>query len=216
MSFDFKNATYAVNGRSGFDLSTALRLWKAKFETVKHFRRDVIIHAQLEDFGKFVEESWDDIQPVTVQEALSEKNIEIRSVYFDCIGPAKLFEALEPELLDTKKVKKKRTRWDGSNKDYVHEFEDSYELYRIDSKKLFPDLNSWQQPNPIYAVRCWCTTTNREYWIYVPRDVVGSNPDAIAAIAWTIRIDVTNPKRILRQGDIIIAETSEDSNIVQP
>jgi hypothetical protein len=36
-------------------------------------------------------------------------------------------------------------------------------------------------------------------------------PDAIRAIAWTIRIDVTNPEKIYRQGDIIVVKKSKDS-----
>jgi len=43
-----------------------------------------------------------------------------------------------------------------------------------------------------------------------------SSPDAVSAIAWTIRINITHPKRIYRQGDIIIAEESENSVITAP
>ncbi len=35
--------------------------------------------------------------------------------------------------------------------------------------------------------------------------------DAIRAIAWTVRIDITNPERIYRQGDIIVVKKSNKS-----
>lgn len=218
-------ATYYVSGIPGFTLSEALRFWKAKFETIKHFKRDVITHERLEELGNFVKEIWDTIIPISVQEALSEQNTEKRRVMFDCIGVAKLFQQLDPELLDKQVIPKTRTRWDHNNKPWTHQFEDVYELYRIDGTKMFEQANKWQKPNPVYAVRCWCTTTNREYWIYVPAEAaIGkpewssakADPDAIRAIAWTIRIDITHPKRIFRQGDIIVAEESEDSTQVEP
>jgi hypothetical protein len=38
-----------------------------------------------------------------------------------------------------------------------------------------------------------------------------AKPDAIRAIAWTIRIDVDKPEKIYRQGDIIVVKKSKDS-----
>lgn len=222
MQEHFKNYKYAINSVQGFDLNTALRLWKAKFDTVKHFKRDVITHPALAELGQFVEEVWEDINPVTVQEALALQNLEHRRLYFDCIGVSKLFQSLEPKLLDRQVLKKTRKRWNEDNQEWDHHFEDVYELYEIDGNKLFGDLAtaSWMRAEPVFAVRCWCTTTNREYWIYVPRMAATGQrwasdkdiqPDAIRAIAWTIRLDITHPKHIYRQGDIIVAEASENS-----
>lgn len=220
-------ATYAIGGLSAFKLTEALRLWRAKFETIKHFRRDVIIHPALKDFGEFVEEIWNSISEFTVSEALKEPNLERRRVMFDCIGVGRLFSELGPVLLDSQTIHKFRKRWDDQNKAYDYEFEDTYELYQLDGDKLFGSnaaLNR-RKALPVYAVRCYCTTTMREYWIYVPSDValgarewdrINHIPNAIRAIAWTVRIDISNPKRIYRQGDIIIAEASPDSQKIQP
>jgi hypothetical protein len=224
-NINFQAATYYVSGFKGFNLSQAMRLWKAKFETIKHFKRDVITHPSLEELGNFVEEFWDGIIPISVQEALQEKNTEQRRVMFDCIGVVKLFQQLDPELLDRQVIPKTRTRWNQNNDCWTHQFEDVYELYKIEGNKLFEPINQWQTPNPVFAVRCWCTSTQREYWIYVPQEVAtgvqrwpdkGYRPDAIRAIAWTIRIDISKPKRIFRQGDIIVAEESADSKEVTP
>ncbi len=221
-TFDVNSTTYTVCKYPGYSLNEALRYWKAKFETVKHFKREVIKHPQLTEFGEFVEEVWDSIHPVTVQEAFHEMNLEKRRVMFDCIGVAKLFQELNPDLMDKQTIAKTRTRWDEQLHPYVYQFEDTYELYKIEGNKLFAVNSEWHQPISVYAVRCWCTSTGREYWIYVPEDIsVGTrwsplNPDAIRAIAWTIRIDVSHPKRIFRQGDIIIVEESDESKTVTP
>src|SRR5690606_31678634 len=132
---EFANAEYFVCNLGGFKLSEAMRYWKAKFETFKHFKRDVITHPGLTEFGAFVEENWNTIDPITVPEALQEKNVEKRRVMFDCIGVSKLFSELDPELLDSQVLKKQRTRWDDNNKPYTYEYDDIYELYKIPGEK---------------------------------------------------------------------------------
>jgi hypothetical protein len=118
-------------------------------------------------------------------------------------------------------ITKKRANWDDNNKESFRTFEDVYELYEIKGTKLFEKDRWGREPNPVYAVRCWCTTTNREYWLYVNNLAATGNNwawgndkntyDAIRAIAWTVRIDITNPERIYRQGDIIVVKKSKSS-----
>lgn len=221
---DFSKQTYTVSGIEKYNLTEALRLWKAKYPEYIDFEKDVITHSALKEFGDFVQEMWDSIIPVHIKDALSQENVEHRRVYFDCIGIQKIFTGLEPTLLDRQVINKHRIGWDDDNQQVNKQFEDVYELYMIDGKKMF-DRDQWgRDPNPVYAVRCWCTTTNREYWLYVPMQAaininwLGGNrpeqPDAIRAIAWTIRIDVKNPERIYRQGDIIVVKTTEEASTV--
>jgi hypothetical protein len=227
---DYSKQDYIVNNRSGWDLTTALRLWKTKYQDdYRDFQKEVIIHESLNDFDQFVQECWDTIELVTVEDALKVANTEERRTYFDAIGIEKLFKSLDPKLLDRQVLKKNRTRWDDEFNEYTHTFEDVYELYEIDGKKLY-DKDRWgNDPQPIFAVRCWCTTTNREYWLYVPREAaLGRNwwiggegpeniPDAIRAIAWTVRIDVQpeDVEKIYRQGDIIVAKMKDSAKITQ-
>jgi len=227
MKIDYAKQTYIVNGREGFDLSTALKLWKTKYESdYRDFQKAVITHESLNDFEEFVSSMWPLIEPVTIQDALIQDNTEDRRVYFDAIGIEKLFKSLDPKLLDKQTIKKKRTRWDDEFNEYTHEFEDVYELYEIAASKMFTKDRWGNEPRDhIYAVRCWCTTTNREYWLYVPRwaalgdhwwagDLNDEKPkaDAIRAIAWTVRLDVPigHVEKIYRQGDIIVAKIKEE------
>lgn len=231
--FDFRKANYTVSGVSGMTLDQAMRLWKAKYPTYEHFRRAVIKSEALKDFGEFVSDMWDSIEAVTAREAFEQKNAEMRRIYFDCIGVIELFKSANPKLLDKQVVKKLRKRWDDKNDIYDYEFEDVYELYSIDPNELYKDTDDqsvtrWRARTKYTAVRCWCTTTNREYWIYVPEsaalregireweDEDKKKYDAVKAIAWTIRVDITNPRRIYRQGDIIIAQEGERSESTTP
>jgi hypothetical protein len=204
-------------------MNDALRLWKTKYQDFKDFKKDVIKHPSLEDFGNFVEEIWDSITQVTIKEALQQENTEIRRTYFDCIGVEKLFQQLQPVLRDRQVITKKRTKWDDNNDPIEYHFNDVYELYEIDGKKLYNKDRFGRDPEPVFAVRCWCTTTNREYWIYVDREAATGNRwffhnetakyDAIRAIAWTIRVDVSTNDidKIYRQGDIIVVKLKKNN-----
>jgi len=113
---NYADYTYLVNGVSGFDLTTALRLWKTKYaEDYRDFQKDVITNVSLNDFDQFVQECWNKIKHVTVQEALQVENTEERRAYFDAIGIEKLFKSLDPKLLDKQVINKKRTKWDDAN-----------------------------------------------------------------------------------------------------
>ena len=219
---DYVGGDYVLNGQRGFPLDISMRMWKTKYETLDDFKRAIIKHPVMGVMYNFVSEMWDDIIPISVDEALKETNMETRRVYFDYIGVTKLFKELNPKLLDKKVLGKERHRWNSKDEEYVTKYDDVYELYEIDGKRLFIDENRRNNSQNIYAVRCWCPSTEREYWIYVPAQAalggenwkLGDNPDAIRAIAWTITLNITNPKRIFRQGDIIIAERSETSQDV--
>ena len=230
MQINYAKQDYVVNNRSGFDLTTALKLWKTKYaDDYRDFQKEVITHESLNDFDQFVQECWDKIEQVTVEDALKIENTEERRTYFDAIGIEKLFKSLKPKLLDKQTIKKSRVKWDEEFNEYTHEFEDVYELYEIEAKKMFSTDRWGNIPTQnTYAVRCWCTTTNREYWLYVPREAAlgatwwdrdseDNKPDAIRAIAWTVRIDVPeeNVEKIYRQGDIIVAKMKDKAKATE-
>lgn len=227
--FDYTRAKYIVNKVPGFDLDIAMRLWKTRFETLQECITAVAAHPALGELAAHITKSWDSITPLTVQDALQQKHIEHRRLYFWAVGIIRIFRDLDPVLLDKQTIVKNNNRWDGHMQHYTEKIEDTYELYQIDGNKLFNRETtlgipafSQREAADVYAVRCWCTSTNREYWIYVNRTAaLGSSwtsdndkPDAVRAIAWTIRLDITKPEKIYRQGDVIIAKASSDSKKV--
>ena len=225
-----KDHKYVVDRVNNFTFDEACKAWKTKYQDYSDFQKEVITHDSYNELAKTLYDIWGTITPISVTEALQESNIEKRRVYFNCIGVSNLFKQLEAELLDKQVIEKERTRWDLDNQPYLHKFSDVYELYRIPAQKLYGGgQDRWgrtrlEDSNDAYAVRCWCTTTNREYWLYVPREAAlgtrwksnDDKPDAIRAIAWTIRLDQNNIEKIYRQGDIIVAKTSPDSRQVNP
>jgi hypothetical protein len=128
-----------------------------------------------------------------------------------------LFKDLEPELIDSDSISKPGKTYTENGEEIDTMIKDEYELYKIDGERLFPEEKlSWKTARAtIYAVRCWCSTTKREYWIYVPR-TVGEKNSALTAIAWTVRLEYSNIKSIYRQGDVFISELTEESEGLPP
>jgi len=209
---DFTTLQYRVNGQGGLNYETALRCWKTQHKTYDVFLHEIITHDLMKEFAEHVQPVWEDIKLFTTTEAFAETNIELRRLMFSCIGIETMFKQMEPELVDRQEIDFKNKRWDKDNQPYFENIKDVYELYKIKGEKLFPDeTTDWRKQNAdTYAVRCWCTTTGREYWIYVPR-WEGEKNDAVSAIAWTMQITISNPAYIVRQGDIIIAKASDES-----
>lgn len=213
----FENYTFTVRNVRGVSLDEALRAWKTCYSTFNEFVKNVIIYESLEEFGDYVATVWSDIKPIEVHEAFEQENVEKRRLYFDIIGVDKIFEHAEPELIDMQKVVLNNQRWERDGTPYLQTGIDQYSLYKINGTSLFGStISEWQRRNSnVYAVKCSCTTTGRNYWLYVPRDI-GEKESALEAIAWTCRIGITNPKAIYRQGDIFIVESNTDSEVCEP
>lgn len=215
----YKDLEFHVEGYPT-TIEIALKLWKRQYTTFSEFHKNVILPSNsqdFEDFSKEVELVWNDIEDISVTEAFSQKNIEIRRLYFKAIGTTELFKDLKPELIHTDSISKPGKTYTEDGKEVDTMIKDDYELYKIDGARLFPEeKQEWRATRAtIYAVRCWCSTTKREYWIYVPR-TIGEKNNALNAIAWTVRLEYSNIKSLYRQGDVFISELTEESEGVPP
>jgi hypothetical protein len=212
------NYYYVENIKVSEDV--AKMYWKRLHKDYDNFYNTLIgekAHPEMQMFGEQIKQEWETIPHLTVQKAFEEKNIEVRRLYFRAIGVAEMFQELEPTLIDKQVLEKEGITWDNDNKEITTHMRDEYELYEIQGAKLFPEeSSSWRTANAtVFAVRCWCSTTGREYWIYVPRNI-GQKGDALEAIAWTVQLNITNPEYIYRQGDVILAKYSASSQECRP
>ena len=89
------------------------------------------------------------------------------------------------------------------------EFEDVdmtqiYELHRVNGSKLGVNQD-------IYAIKCWCTSTDQEHWLWTESRPSG-NDVALKAIASTCMVYkpmLGKIKHIIRQGDVFLFEMTE-------
>lgn len=139
-------------------------------------------------------------KPFSYVEAFQLKDPTFRSIVFGSIDIREMIMNMKHERVrvDGIPVRHKVFAPNGEflgwkNKDNI------YELYSVDGE----DLNIKEK---LFVVKCWCTSTNKEHWIWVEPEYA---KDALTAIASTFRVHenvIPHIKEIKRQGDILILE----------
>jgi hypothetical protein len=178
---------------------------------------------------------WDSIPPLTFASIVSEiMNSDLRRIAFRHLGLPRMIEEVKP-LLVSRQTLKKTTTWVEPDGTLVrHAYEDAYELHRVDFTERILEFTpegsraawTWDMPSA-YFVKCWDTSTGKEYVIWVDiRSVYATNlpkgvrnnsnrlsmprlekeVTPVQAIAWTIRTDVQPDgiEAIVRQGDCVL------------
>lgn len=226
---------YAIQGVRGFGLSTYMKAMKVRYSDMESFIREQQFSLEVDPNKDLILETWDSIEPLTMSEAFQERNQEKRRALFACLGPERIFKNSNPTLLDSTVLKIKNRTWDENGKEVEKEIEDAYELYELSFSELFPEHQIiWEIASPaprLKVVRCWCTSTGREYWIFVNDPTDGRNPrnmfnpltqavenvqpikTAIQAIAWTFRVGVSKEdiEEIYRQGDCLVVKAKKEA-----
>jgi hypothetical protein len=77
-----------------------------------------------------------------------------------------------------------------------HEYDVIFETHQVDGRKL-------NLVNNIFAVRCWCTTTNNEHWLWIDRQYSDDPLEAIARTFFVHENLIPFIKELKRQGEIV-------------
>lgn len=156
-------------------------------------------------FDSFTSDEFESAKPFTYKEVLSLESQAFQKAVFDTIDISEMMNELGAKrvAVDGKESINKIFGLDGS---FVRteEISNVYELYEIDGEKL--DI-----PNEkFYAIKCWCTSTSNEHYIWLG-DNHGNKPlDAIAS-TFSIHSNLKPYiKEIKRQGDILVVELTEN------
>ena len=175
---------YYTQGIAFDELSTVLRIYRRQGKTLA----EVLAYFDIPENRAWVTQQYETLTPITVKEAIAFENNEQRMAALRVFSAEEVAEGLEATLLDAQTIHKKQIRWQKNLMPYTHEFEDTYELYKIPAAVLNLE-NTWRTDDPsVYFVKCKCASTDRQYILYVPREV-GEQQDAIVAIAWTMRFN---------------------------
>lgn len=200
--------------------SSFVRVCKTKNKTIENLRRDYFDSECpfQKDAVKFFEENWDQIQPYQIGDVFKLTNIEHRRLLFNIFGAENIWDFIkkDSELIKSETVKRDNKRWTADLKEYNEKLEDIYELYKIPLTSMFPEFKNQQRRNEfMYMVKMSCPSTDKMHMIYVPNEV-GQKGDPIESIAWTEMVNITNPGKMYRQGDIFIIEHNKDSVKCEP
>jgi len=148
---------------------------------------------------------WDDAKPFTYKETFELTDTDFQSKVFSSIDIINMIEELGHERVAVagKPVTHKKFDAEG-NLTGTEEYDVIYETHKVNAKTLGVVEDS-------YALRCWCTTTEDEHWLWIEEQY---KDDPLEAVASTFRIHknlIDNIKEIKRQGDILIVEMKDDN-----
>jgi hypothetical protein len=157
---------------------------------------------------KAIENGWEQVKAFTFEDIFRLESRNLRRFCFNYIGVAAMMEALEAKRLHTAGVEMHYFRYDEEGHKIPFSKHNIYEVYEADVDK-FEDLITRRGTEKVYAVKCWCTSTNKEHWLWIEEQY---KDDPLAAIASTFRIHenvIPYIKCLKRQGDVMICEMKE-------
>ena len=159
---------------------------------------------ETDKFINNVIDTYDQVEPFTYVEAFKIEDPQFRATVFGSINVSEMIETLGATRVatDGKHVNQKVYSESGEFLGY-HEFDNIYEVHEVSGEKLGLEEN-------LYALKCWCTTTNKEHWLWI-EDQYKDSP--LEAVASTFRIHenlIPHIKEIKRQGDILLVELNQD------
>lgn len=153
----------------------------------------------------FLENGYDDAVPFTYAEAFSITNEAFRAKVFSAINVGEMISNLGSTRIATDGINVKHKIFD-INGDLLR-FEDYHNIYEV--HEVMGDKLGL--PNEkLYSIKCWCTSTNKEHWLWITDKY---KDDPLSAIASTFFIHenlIPYLKEIKRHGDIALYELTED------
>ena len=148
--------------------------------------------------------TYDKVKSFSFKEAFAIKEVSFRSLVFGSINIQDMIIELGAERVSVKGMPVKRKQYNKSGEFLgFKEYDNVYELYKINGKKLGVS-------NPLFAVKCWCTTTNKEHYVWVESKYAHCPLEAISS---TFRIHenlIPHIKELKRQGDILLVEMEKE------
>jgi hypothetical protein len=159
---------------------------------------------ETDKFINTIIDMYDQVEPFTYVEAFKIEDQQFRATVFGSIDVTEMIETLGAKRIatDGKHVNQKVYSESGEFLGH-HEFDNIYEVHEVSGEKLGLEEN-------LYALKCWCTTTNKEHWLWI-EDQYKDSP--LEAVASTFRIHenlIPHIKEIKRQGDILLVELNQE------
>lgn len=214
--YDLVSETWTLDSMDNKDVlntEEVFRFLRTKYSSLNNFkdkvtdvfRNKIVTVEQALDFipGE-LEEQFKNATPFTYKEAFHIENELFRNLVFTAIDITDMVYDMGHERIKTEGIQVKRKTFDidGNFTGYV-DYDNIYETHKVNGEKIGVD-------EPLYAVKCWCTSTNKEHWIWI-EEQYKENP--LEAIASTFRIHknlIPHIKELKRQGDILLVEMKED------
>lgn len=191
----------------------ALRALRTKYgDDFEDMYEDMPVLKQFHStFVKF----WKSLPPVKIGDVIQfSENTDTRRELFQFFPTRMMFQ--DAEVVHNTMRITEQVEQDGSTRTVEN-------VYKLVRKKTADLLNLKHNERIdatreyIYAVKVECVTTGKTYFLMVDSRAEFCQPgkfNAAAAIAWTALCPITNPKGLIRQGEVMLFEKGPDSKIL--
>lgn len=154
----------------------------------------------VQEFYKGMFELFDEVEPFTYKEAFSVKNETLRAQVFGSIDISEMLKEFSMKRIkvDGKRVNRKQFSPYGEFLGW-HEYDSIYETYEVDGGKLGIE-------NKLYVLKCWCTSTNKEHYLWINEQYANDPLSAVASTFFVYANIIPYISELKRQGDVMLIE----------
>lgn len=149
-------------------------------------------------------EIYKDVPTFSYKEAFNIEDQNFKALVFGSVSISEMLSELGHERIKTDGILVKHKNFDATGNFIGYkEYNNIYEVHKVNGKKLGVEED-------LFILKCWCTSTNKEHWLWI-EDKYKDSP--LEAIASTFRIHenlIPFIKEIKRQGDILMVEMKEE------
>lgn len=158
-----------------------------------------------ESTTQFYRKSFARFKPYSPAEAFAIQDSSFRALVFSVINVPEMIRTLGTNRVKTEGIELVNRVWD----DVAEAYRDVpmtqvYELHEVNGEKL-------GVTESIYAIKCWCTSTDEEHWLWTQE--TSSPLRGIANTCMVYPSMLGKIESIIRQGDVFIFELKEEINL---
>jgi hypothetical protein len=201
------------------DNHSVCRFFKGVIDNKSDFEKQVIepilgldgkMGYETKKFCDIILKLFDIAEPYNFEDAFKLKEDQFRIMVFSTIDIGDMINSLGAERIATDGKTSIQKKFD-PNGNYIDTIEMSniYEVYEVNGSKLNIEGN-------VYALKCWCTTTNNEHWLWIDEQYKDKPLEAVAS---TFRIHenlIPHIKELKRQGDVLFVEMKSGTENIKP
>ena len=154
-------------------------------------------------FNKLIND-FEKTTPFTLIEAFKLTERVFQALVFSSINITEMIQELGATRYKTDGINVKHRKYNDDGEFVGHEdYYNIYEIHEVNGRKL--GINDY-----LYVVKCWCTSTNKEHWLWIDE---AHKEDPLTAIASTFMVHenvIPHIKALKRQGDILLVEMDKE------
>ncbi len=156
------------------------------------------------EFFDYLLNEYDNVEPFSITEAFTLEDREFQALVFASINITDMIHSLGVKRIKTDGINVKHRKYNHEGEFIgIEDFSNIYETHEVNGEKL-------GLTEPLYVIKCWCTSTNKEHWLWIDETYKDDPLNAIASTFMVHENVIPHIKALKRQGDLLLVEMKEE------